>query len=469
MKKFVSCILALILLCSTFSISAFAAETEPAAVGDGDITVSYSYNKTARSVTAEWAKVSGAVSYTVWLMNYDSATKLYFQVGLPVVVSASAARTCTFDKSYLLDYGMGSKYYWVKVSAYDSGKNELAKGYSVDFVINDIPMLGKPEITFNAYGDVTWTDVGNAETCRVMVVDTETHQGRFVDVPFTQRSYNMASYMTDGKSYYAVCTAMADGYRNNKSAASETLTANVKPPVLDLKWSGSTLSWSPFSGATHYIIYLEKYDNASETYQQLPGYHDTLLTSYDAAEKMKDAGYGTFRATVLALKEGGVVISAPTQSPAIIRSQPTGIVVGGSVKSFLSETDEIKITLRNLTVLNATANVTVYGNNTTYFAQNLSPGQFIIYASKKNHATRTYSLPVSGTHTQNIELHPLGDINGDGKVTTVDFGKANAHARGKARMEGYEFSCADINLDGSITTADAGKINSHARGKTKLW
>lgn len=57
----------------------------------------------------------------------------------------------------------------------------------------------------------------------------------------------------------------------------------------------------------------------------------------------------------------------------------------------------------------------------------------------------------------------IGDLNGDGELTTSDVGIINAFAR---RVKDYtqdEFLLADVNCDGKITTADVGKINSIVR------
>lgn len=90
---------------------------------------------------------------------------------------------------------------------------------------------------------------------------------------------------------------------------------------------------------------------------------------------------------------------------------------------------------------------------------------------KANHVTREYTVTVGSTAvTQNAKIHLLGDINGDGKVTTIDFGRANAHAKGASTLTGYELLCADtVKQDGQVTTADAARINAHAKGASKLW
>ena len=90
--------------------------------------------------------------------------------------------------------------------------------------------------------------------------------------------------------------------------------------------------------------------------------------------------------------------------------------------------------------------------------------------SKKNHVTRDYSVTVSADTKCSAKLNPVGDISGDGKVTAIDFTRANSHARGVSLLSGYELKCADVvNSDGEVTPADAARINSAARGVSKLW
>ena len=143
--------------------------------------------------------------------------------------------------------------------------------------------------------------------------------------------------------------------------------------------------------------------------------------------------------------------------------------LSGTVTSFLNSTDETTISFRNITT-GETGVVRVTGNSTTYSIPNLPGGRYVFYVAKPNHVNRTYTLVVgSAAQTLDYKIHPIGDINGDGKITTVDYGKANSHARGKSTLSGYEFSCADVNADSKVSTADAGRINAHAKGKSKLW
>ena len=62
----------------------------------------------------------------------------------------------------------------------------------------------------------------------------------------------------------------------------------------------------------------------------------------------------------------------------------------------------------------------------------------------------------------------LGDLSGDGKITTADVGIVNAFAKGVKEYTDEQFKLADVNGDGKITTADVGIINAHAKGVKEI-
>lgn len=106
----------------------------------------------------------------------------------------------------------------------------------------------------------------------------------------------------------------------------------------------------------------------------------------------------------------------------------------------------------------------------TYDIPEVAPGTYTMQVSKKNHVTREYTITV-GTDavTQDVKIHLMGDINGDGRISISDINKANLHAKGKKILLGYEFTCADINGDGRVTISDVNKLNLHNKGKSLLW
>lgn len=106
----------------------------------------------------------------------------------------------------------------------------------------------------------------------------------------------------------------------------------------------------------------------------------------------------------------------------------------------------------------------------TYTLKDLEAGEYTLKISGGKYAERTYKIKVeSGDNAQDVKLNPLGDINGDGKVSTADVGLANSHAKGVKALTDYDFACGDVNGDGTISTADVGMINSHAKGVKSLW
>ena len=119
----------------------------------------------------------------------------------------------------------------------------------------------------------------------------------------------------------------------------------------------------------------------------------------------------------------------------------------------------------------------VYGSadNLDYLTQHgvifedVEAGSYILRVSKENHVTREYEIEIAEDIELNIQLNLVGDINGDGKINTVDVARANAHAKSMSTLTGYEFDCVDINGDGKVNTVDVAKMNAHAKGITTLW
>lgn len=100
----------------------------------------------------------------------------------------------------------------------------------------------------------------------------------------------------------------------------------------------------------------------------------------------------------------------------------------------------------------------------------LKPGEYELLAQSDICTPRTYQVTIGNDEPEvTVTINLIGDINGDGKVTTADVGRANSCAKSVTVLSGYEFDCADVNNDGKITTADVGRINSHAKGISKLF
>ena len=207
---------------------------------------------------------------------------------------------------------------------------------------------------------------------------------------------------------------------------------------------------------------------------------DKSIVTVNGGKLAIDSTNGAFDETFLAdnaknivMGEGIGVTSGEINGKAVViekLSASGGFTLSGKLTTFLGDKDYVYIRL--LSEENWEINSLFDGDATEYEIGNVPAGTYTMTVSKKNHVTRTYQLTVSGDTTQDAKLHPIGDINGDGKVTTMDFGRANAHARGTAALTGYEFDCANVIPDAGtakVTTMDAGRINAHAKGTSSLW
>ena len=140
------------------------------------------------------------------------------------------------------------------------------------------------------------------------------------------------------------------------------------------------------------------------------------------------------------------------------------------VTSFLSETDDVKVELVRRGETETAYSSVGKGNKASFTFDNILSGAYTVRISKNNHVSREYTIIINkDAPVESFRIHPLGDINGDGKVNTIDVTRANAHAKGVATLKGYEVQCADINNDGKINTIDVSRMNAHAKQLTSLY
>ena len=146
-----------------------------------------------------------------------------------------------------------------------------------------------------------------------------------------------------------------------------------------------------------------------------------------------------------------------------------GVELSGSVKTW-GEAEPVTLTLTKEGEGQVGEPLTLEPEVQQYVFSNLLPGTYTLTASKHNHVTRTYTIEVGDSPLeQNIELCLLGDVNGDGKVTTLDAALVNACAQQVTQLNEYAYACADVTGDGIVSTFDAARINAHAQKVSSLW
>ena len=67
-----------------------------------------------------------------------------------------------------------------------------------------------------------------------------------------------------------------------------------------------------------------------------------------------------------------------------------------------------------------------------------------------------------------IAVAVVGDVNGDGMISTIDTIKVKAAALGVGELDGLSMLTADVNGDGRLSTIDSVKVKAAALGRISL-
>lgn len=107
----------------------------------------------------------------------------------------------------------------------------------------------------------------------------------------------------------------------------------------------------------------------------------------------------------------------------------------------------------------------------SYKFEGVDSGVYTLEISKPNHVTRTYEITVENEDViQDVKIHLIGDVNGDGKVNTIDVNRVYAHVRETNLLTGYELKCANVaGTDSTVNTVDVNRIYAHVKGTNLLW
>ena len=106
-----------------------------------------------------------------------------------------------------------------------------------------------------------------------------------------------------------------------------------------------------------------------------------------------------------------------------------------------------------------------------YDIPSVAAGTYTVQVSKKNHVTREYSVTVGGNvKTLNTEIRLLGDVNGDGRVNTMDYTRLLKHVNETQLLtDAYALKCSDVNRDNRVNTMDYTRLLKHVNETQPLW
>ena len=173
--------------------------------------------------------------------------------------------------------------------------------------------------------------------------------------------------------------------------------------------------------------------------------------------------------------------TAHTITDVVVLAPLGTFTVSGKVTSFTSAKDETQA----VTVTLSQNGAVVYdagelsGTDVDFSFTSVEPGTYTLTISKAYHAAWTQEVTVVNTNYNvgTIRIHLLGDLNGDGRITAIDWARVCRHAthldaadeHTEYLLTGYDFAVADINGDGVVTTVDAAMMNSHIKKVDLIW
>jgi hypothetical protein len=77
-------------------------------------------------------------------------------------------------------------------------------------------------------------------------------------------------------------------------------------------------------------------------------------------------------------------------------------------------------------------------------------------------------LKVTANGTTYFNVVVRGDINGDGKISAIDYSKVKAHILNTSKLSGAYSLAADTSKDGKISAIDYSKVKAHILNISKL-
>lgn len=142
----------------------------------------------------------------------------------------------------------------------------------------------------------------------------------------------------------------------------------------------------------------------------------------------------------------------------------TDITIPNSVTSIGEGAFNACDSLKSITIPNSVMEIgkNAFGYH-IYYGENYKIDNLIIYCYS-NTVGEQYAIDNGFDYILLDGEQSLGDLSGDGQITTADVGIINSFARGVISPTPEQLYLADANGDGEITTVDVGLINKIAKG-----
>ena len=146
--------------------------------------------------------------------------------------------------------------------------------------------------------------------------------------------------------------------------------------------------------------------------------------------------------------------------------------IKGKIKTHGSTADQARVDIYEQGSEWTAYSSIAYENEFEFDADCLDPGKYLVKVSKKNHVTREYNVTVADRSlVMDIELCPLGDVNGDGETDIRDCSAALRYIREIDDLDPYQIACGDVSGtgDGELDIQDVSRILRHIREIAMLY
>ena len=179
------------------------------------------------------------------------------------------------------------------------------------------------------------------------------------------------------------------------------------------------------------------------------------------SEKMKVPGGVELTFTLVVNEDGSVTVSYVAAAEPVLGATVSGAVVSGA---------EGDVTIELIAEGEVVASVTAAGKEGTYSIVDVAAGTYTLKVSQLNHVAREYTITVASEDVaQDVKIHLIGDIDGNGKINMGDVSKLNAHLKGTNPItDEYMILCANVN-GGKLNMGDTASLYSHIKGTKPLY
>ena len=206
-------------------------------------------------------------------------------------------------------------------------------------------------------------------------------------------------------------------------------------------------------------IFVKTTDNANWYLTEAYTEETSATFIKNASEKMKVPGNVELTFTLVENEDGTLSVSYVAASEPVLGATVSGTVVSGANGD---------VTIELIADGEVFASVTATGKEGSYSIVDVAAGTYTLKVSQLNHVTREYAITVEADLTQDVKIHLIGDIDGNGKINVGDVSKLNGHMKGNLLTDEYMLLCANVN-GGKLNMGDVSSIYAHIKGTKKLF